>query len=89
VEAVLLVLCEGLEDGVWGGSLGEGEGDCAAELVGAEAGLCYGGEDAGAVDYFGLHRFLGGFEEEGDVGGGGERVASDEDADLFGPGFFD
>ncbi len=42
VEAVLTVFGERPEDGVWGGFLGEGEGDGSAELVEAEACLGYG-----------------------------------------------
>ena len=53
MEAVLLVLVEGPEDGVRGALLGEGKGDCAAEFVEAEAGLGDCGEDGGAVDDLG------------------------------------
>ncbi len=70
VEAVLPVLVEGPEDGVWWGLLGEGEGDCAAELVEAEAGLGDCGEDGGAVDDLGGDVPLPCVQEEGDVCGG-------------------
>jgi hypothetical protein len=70
VEAVLPVLVEGSEDGVRGALLGEGEGDCAAELVEAEPGLGDGGEDGGAVDDLGWDASLPGVQEEGDVCGG-------------------
>jgi len=61
VEAVLPVLVEGPEDGVRGAFLGEG--DCAAELVEAEAGLGDGGEDGGAVDDLGRYAPLPGVQE--------------------------
>ncbi len=67
MEAMLPVLVEGPEDGVRGALLGEGEGDCAAELVEAEAGLGDGGEDGGAVDDLGWDAPLPCVQEEGDV----------------------
>lgn len=70
MEAVFPVLVEGPEDCVGGAFLGEGEGDCAAEFVEAEAGLGDGGEDGGAVDDFGGDASLPCVQEEGDVCGG-------------------
>ncbi len=89
MEAVLPVLPECGEDGVGGRLPGEGEGDRASELVGTEPGLGDRGEDGGAVDDPGLDPFLGGLEEEADVGGGCEGVSADEDPDVRVLGFLD
>ncbi len=72
-----------------GGLPGEGEGDRAPELVGAEPRLGDRGEDGGAVDDPGLDPFLGGLEEEANVGGGCEGVSADEDPDVGVPGLLD
>jgi hypothetical protein len=86
---MLPVLPEGGEDCVGGRLTGEGEGDGAPELVGAEPRLGDRGEDGGAMDDLGLDSFLRGLEEEADVGCSGEGVPPDENPDVLVLGLLD
>ena len=63
------------------------EGDGAAELVSLQASVEDVIENAGAVDYFIGDVAAAALLEEGEVGGCGQAVAGNEDADGLGFGF--